>query len=150
MGSYCLFMDIRPITPRYAVAPQITGDDLSEIAKAGFTTVICNRPDAEIPAELHHSEIRVAAEAAGLKFEVLELTMDTLTPDNVARHHALMEASEGPVLAYCRSGTRCTVVWALAMAGILETDDILMAASNAGYDLAGLAPTLDQIAISNG
>lgn len=143
-------MDIRPLTPHYAVSAQISVDDLAEIAKAGIKTVICNRPDAEIPAELHHAEIRVAALAAGLEFVVLELTMQTLTPANIARQHALIENSDGPVLAYCRTGTRCSVVWALTQVGAMATVDILAAASTAGYDLSGLAPTLDQMAENQG
>lgn len=143
-------MDIRPLTPHYAVSAQISVDDLAEIAEAGIKTVICNRPDAEIPAELHHAQIRAAAEAAGLEFVVLELTMQTLTPANIARQLALIEKSDGPVLAYCRSGTRCSVVWAMAQVGTMTTNDILAATTTAGYDLAGLAPTLDQMAKAQG
>jgi len=86
-----------------------------------------------------------AAKAAGLKFEVLELTMQTLTPQNIARQHALITDSDGPVLAYCRTGTRCSVVWALTQAGEMTTDDILAATTAAGYELSDLAPTLDQM-----
>ncbi len=138
-------MDIRPLTPRYAVSPQLSVEDLPAIAGAGIRTVICNRPDAEIPARQHHAVIRAAAQAAGLKFEVLELTMQTLTPQNIARQHALITGSEGPVLAYCRTGTRCSVVWALTQAGVMATGEILAAASAAGYDLSGLAPTLERM-----
>ncbi len=143
-------MDIRPLTLNFAVSPQICADDLAEIAESGIKTVICNRPDAEIPAELHHAEIRAAAEAAGLDFVVLELTMQTLTPANIARQHALIEKADGPVLAYCRTGTRCSVVWALTQVGTMATNDILAAATTAGYDLSGLAPTLDQMAKAQG
>ncbi|MCF6234602.1 MAG: TIGR01244 family sulfur transferase [Rhodobacteraceae bacterium] len=143
-------MDIRPLTPHYAVSAQICVDDLAKVADAGIKTVICNRPDSEIPAELHHARIRTAAEAVGLNFVVLELTMQTLTPANIARQHALIEKSDGPVLAYCRTGTRCSVVWALTQAGDMATDAILAAATTAGYDLSGLAPTLDQMAKTQG
>ena len=84
-------MDIRPLSPRYAVSEQLCAEDMQAIAEAGFKTVICNRPDAEIPAEQHHEVLRVAAEAAGLNFEVLELTMQTLTPQKIDRQRQLMQ-----------------------------------------------------------
>jgi len=143
-------MDIRPLTLHYAVSAQICVDDLAEIAEAGIKTVICNRPDSEVPAELHHAQIRDAAVAAGLEFVVLELTMQTLTPANIARQHALIEQADGPVLAYCRTGTRCSVVWALTQVGSMTTNDIMAAATTAGYDLSGLVPTLDQMAKDQG
>ena len=138
-------MDPRQITPRYSVSPQIAIEDLPAIAAAGFTTVICNRPDAEVPPELQSAQVREAARNAGLDFHVLELTHQTMTPDNVARQRDLIEASGGPVLAYCASGTRCSVVWALGQAGQSSADEILSATSAAGYNLENLRPALDQL-----
>jgi uncharacterized protein (TIGR01244 family) len=139
-------MDIRPLTPRYAVSPQISVEHLPAIAEAGITTVICNRPDAENPVQLQAAAIRAAAESAGLCFEVLELTHQTMTPENVARQRALIEGSEGRVLAYCASGTRSSVIWALGQANDLGPDEVLAATTAAGYQLAGLRPTLEQLA----
>jgi uncharacterized protein (TIGR01244 family) len=136
-------MDARQLTPRYSVSPQIAPEDMDAIAEAGFTTIICNRPDAEVPPGLHAAEMARAAQAAGLRFEVLPLTHQTMTPENVARQRALIAGSEGPVLAYCASGTRSSVIWALGEAGHSPVDDILAAARNAGYMLDNLRPTLD-------
>jgi len=138
-------MDIRPLTPRYAVSPQISVEHLPAIAEAGFKTVICNRPDSEVPVEQQIAAIRAAALAAGLQFEVLELTMQTMTPQNVALQRALAADCPGPVLAYCRSGTRCSVVWALGAAEDMGPDDILAATSAAGYQLSDMRPTLEQL-----
>jgi len=138
-------MDIRPISPRYAVSPQISVDDVPAIAKAGIVTVICNRPDSEVLGDQQAAAIRVAVEAAGLRFEVLELTMQTMTPGNIARQHALVAKSAGPVLAYCRSGTRCSIAWALAQTADMTPDEILAATTAAGYQLSDLRPTLDQL-----
>ena len=139
-------MDARQLTPRYNVSPQISVQDLPVIAAAGFTTVICNRPDVEIPLDQQSAAIRAAAEAAGLNFEVLELTHQTMTLENVARQKALIDASDGPVLAYCASGTRCSVVWALGQAGEMPVDEILATAAAAGYNLENLRPALMQLA----
>lgn len=91
----------RALTSCYFVAPQIAPADMPAIAAAGFTTVICNRPDSEVEAELRTDAMRAAAQAAGLRFEVLELSHQTLTPDNAARQRAMIEAADGKVLAYC-------------------------------------------------
>jgi len=138
-------MDIRPLSPHYAVSPQIAPEDLPEIAAAGFTTVICNRPDDEVPVELSAEVIGVAAQAAGLAFEVLPITHQAMTPEVIAHQAALISAASGPVLAYCASGTRCSVIWALGQASEHASDDILAAARSAGYQLDGLRPMLDQI-----
>ena len=135
-------MDIRQITPRYAVSPQIDPEDIAAIKAAGFTTVICNRPDEEVPPSHRADQVAEVARAAGLTFHVLPLTHQTMTPENVARQRSLIEGSEGPVLAYCASGTRCSVVWSLGQAGHLPVDQIMQATANAGYDLAGLRPQL--------
>ena len=134
-------MDIRTITPDYAVSPQIAPEDLPEIAAAGYRTVICNRPDAEIPVELSSGVMRIAAEAAGLRFVDNQVTHQTMTPERIQAQAEAM--ANGPVLAYCASGTRCSVLWSLAQTGMMPTDDILQATARAGYDLSGLRPRLD-------
>lgn len=139
-------MDIRPITPRYAVSPQIAPTDLAALKAAGFTKVICNRPDAENPPAWQAEAMAVAAKAAGLEFVVLPLTHQTMTPEAVVRQAQEVESSTGPVLAYCASGTRCTVIWALGAVATQSVDETLALAARAGYDLAGLRPRLEKIA----
>lgn len=139
-------MDIRPLTPHYAVSPQISPEDLPLIAEAGFSAVICNRPDAENPPEWHAAAMAEAARAAGLQFHNLPLTHQTMTPENVARQRDLIDAATGPVLAYCASGTRSSVIWSLGQAGHLSTDEILAATAQAGYQLDQLRPALDAMA----
>lgn len=139
-------MDIRTLTPRYSVSPQIAVEDVPAIVEAGFKTVICNRPDAEVPPSHQALALQDAVEAAGLKFEVLPLTHQTMTPENVAAQRDMYENNPGPVLAYCASGTRCSVVWALGQVGDLGVDAVLSTAAQAGYDLSNLRPALDSLA----
>lgn len=134
-------MDIRRITPAYAVSPQIAPEDVPEIAAAGFRTVICNRPDEEIPVELSSEVLRAAVEAAGLQFVDNPVTHASMTGERIAAQAAAME--HGPALAYCASGTRSSVLWSLAQAGRMPTEDILAATARAGYDLSALRPRLD-------
>ncbi len=138
-------MEIRPITPRYAVSPQITVEDVPAIAAAGFVKVICNRPNVEVPPVMQSDAIGDAVRAAGMEYEVLELTHQTMTPENVQSQRDMAENCSGPVLAYCASGTRCSVVWALGQCEHMSTDDILTATTNAGYQLDGLRPALEQL-----
>ncbi|MFP4328128.1 MAG: TIGR01244 family sulfur transferase [Paracoccaceae bacterium] len=139
-------MDIRPITDRYHVAPQIDPADAPALAAAGFTRVICNRPDAEVPPSLQAAAVGEAVRAAGMDFELLPLTHQTMTAENVAKQASLVEDAPGKVLAYCASGTRCSVIWALGQAGKRPTDEILAATARAGYALDGLRPALEAAA----
>lgn len=139
-------MDIRPITDTYAVSPQIALEDIPAIAQAGYTCIICNRPNAEIPAQIHAEAMRQAAEAAGLRFVENPITPGGLSEDVVAAHAAAIMDADGPVLAYCASGTRSTFVWALTQAGNLTTDQIVEAGAAQGYDLGVLRGTLDMLA----
>lgn len=135
-------MDPRVLSPGYHVTPQISAEDAEAIRDAGYRMVICNRPDAENPPTHQSAAIAAAIEAVGVAFHELPLTHQTMTPDNVARQKALIDGAEGPVLAYCASGTRSSVIWALGRAGTDDPDTILQATSRAGYALDALRPTL--------
>lgn len=139
-------MDFRQITDRYFVSPQLDPADMAAVAEAGFTTVICNRPDPEVPATHQAAAMRQAAEAAGLAFHVLPLTHQTFTPENVGRQREIADAADGRVLAYCASGTRSTIAWALGQAGERDVEEILSAARAGGYDLSGIRPALEAAA----
>jgi uncharacterized protein (TIGR01244 family) len=116
------------------------------LAEQGVATVICNRPDAENPPPLQAAAMQEAAEAAGLAFVFNPVTGGALTEANVEEQSEAIETSEGPVVAYCASGNRSTIVWALGQAGERDTDDILARASAQGYDLSWLRPRLDALA----
>lgn len=130
-------MQFARITPAYAVAPQIEPGDAVALAAAGFTDVICNRPDAEVPETLAAHAIEAAAVAAGLGFHRNPVISGGLSAAEVTRQADLLAAATGPVLAYCRSGTRSAVVWALGETAMTR-DEIVSAAGRAGYDLGGL------------
>lgn len=140
-------MDIRHVDESYYVSPQIAPEEIAEIAAAGFSAIICNRPDEEIPPGLHAETMAAAANAAGLAFHVLPLTHRTMTPDNIALQAELVENAGGKVLAYCASGTRCTVIWSLAqaMGKTMSVDEIIAKAAVAGYALDGMRPQLDAL-----
>jgi len=139
-------MDLRTLTPTYAVSPQIMPEDLAAIKAAGFTTIIDNRPDGEIPPALHTSVMQTAAEALGLTFVANPVIGGAMTMDNVAAQRAAIAASPGPVFAYCASGNRSSIVWALAQADKMPADDLIGAAAQYGYSLDHLRPQLAALA----
>ncbi|TKW66168.1 MAG: TIGR01244 family phosphatase [Paracoccus denitrificans] len=135
-------MEIRKIDDNVSVAPQIEPSELGEAAGLGFKTIICNRPDGEAPGQPDHQAIADAARTAGLEFRFLPLAPGQLTPDLVDEFAAALQDMPGPVLAYCRSGTRSATLWALSQSGKRDRAEILNMAAEAGYDLGGIAGAL--------
>ena len=139
-------MEIRHLTPTYAVSPQITPEEVPAIRAAGFTTVIDNRPDAEIPAELHADAMRKAVEDAGMSFAVNPVIGGAITMEAVSGQRAAIAAATGPVLAYCASGNRSSIVWALAHAGELPIDELIATPARWGYNLEPFRAGLERLA----
>jgi len=138
--------DIRRIDDRISVAPQITPWDVSEIVRAGFVAIVNNRPDDEEPGQPDSAEIRAAAEAAGLAYTAIPITHAGFSHPQVEAMVAALDAAGGPVLAYCRSGTRSCNLWALASAKAGgDPAELVTKGAGAGYDLSGIRPLLDQL-----
>jgi len=135
-------MDIRKINDAVSVAPQIMADEMAEVARLGFRTVINNRPDGESFDQPPAAVVETAAQAAGLVYYYQPVTSGGLTVDDVLHFRELLATAEGPVLAFCRSGTRCANLWALAQAGNCNPDEVIAAAADAGYDVRGLRQIL--------
>jgi len=138
---------IRRLDDQMAVAPQVAPDDLSDIAAMGFTAIINNRPDGEEVDQPVAAAIRAAAEAAGLAYVEIPVTHAGFSAPQLAAFRDAVAAAGGPVLAFCRSGTRSCNLWALASAqGGADPDELIEKAGAAGYDLSGIAPTLQALA----
>lgn len=137
-------LDPRAVTSGYAVSPQVAPEDIAEIARRGFTVVINNRPDGEAPGQPKSAAIAAAAAAAGLVY-VENPVAGGFPPEAIATQAAALKQARGPALAFCATGTRSVVLWALATAagGALSPADILAAADAAGYDLSGRRAALD-------
>lgn len=134
-------MDYKPVTEQFAVAPQISPDDIAEIKALGYVAVINNRPDGEVPSQPTNQEIKDAAQSAGLAYYHLPIVSGTLPPDAIAATHDLIASIDGPTFAFCRSGTRSITLWALSQSGLQPAQDIISAVADAGYDL----PILHQL-----
>jgi uncharacterized protein (TIGR01244 family) len=137
-------VDIKRINDQISVSPQISLDDLGALKAAGFTSIINNRPDNESPDQPSSATMQAAAAAAGLAYHFIPLGRDGVSPEMVAETREALEGSAGPTLAYCRSGTRSTTLWALSQAGLLPAQEIVEAAAHAGYDMSHLLGHLSQ------
>jgi len=134
------------LTDRVAVAPQIAAADFAALAAAGVRTVINNRPDGEELGQLSSAEAARLAAAAGLAYRHIPVTAATLSDEAVTAFRQEVAAASGPVLAYCRSGTRSATLWALGeiLAGGLSCDAALAIGRANGLDLAGGLAWLDR------
>ncbi|MHA3978208.1 bifunctional protein tyrosine phosphatase family protein/NAD(P)/FAD-dependent oxidoreductase [Halovulum sp. GXIMD14794] len=132
-------MDIRRIDDRLSVSPQISPAELTELREAGFRAVICNRPDGEGADQPSHEEVATAAADAGLEFRYLPVTPGVVTDETAAEFGKALDQLPGPVLAYCRTGTRSATLWSLSEASDRPLPEILGATAAAGYDMNGVA-----------
>ena len=139
-------MDIRRINNRVSVSPQIDPGDVTELARLGFKGIINNRPDGEEAGQPDGAAIRTVAETLGLRYTSIPVTQAGFSHPQIEAMTTAIEEAGGPVLAYCRSGTRSSNLWALAEArGGRAPDEIVDAGAGAGYDLKGLKPMLDAL-----
>lgn len=138
---------IRTIDQTISVAPQIAPGDLPDIVAAGFVHLVNNRPDDEEADQPSGATMRDAAAAAGLGYSEIPITHAGFSGNQLAAMADVLAAAGGPVLAFCRSGTRSCNLWALARAQAGDDPAGLTAkAAAAGYDLRGIRPLLDQLA----
>lgn len=137
-------MDVKKINENVSVAPQLSPADMAEAAAMGFKTVVNNRPDGEGgPDQPSAADVGAAAKAAGLDFVDMPVVSGRLTEKNINDFADLLTNAKKPVLAYCRTGTRCTNLWALAEATEKPAADLIEQAAGAGYDLRPIAPVLE-------
>ena len=136
----------RRIDNSLSVSPQITPAQVAAAAAAGVRVIINNRPDGEEPGQPDGAEIAAAAAAAGIAYVAIPVTHAGFSANQLDEMNAALDAATGPVLAYCRSGTRSTYLWALAQAQRGAAPDVLAGkAGDAGFDLGSIRPMLDSL-----
>jgi uncharacterized protein (TIGR01244 family) len=136
----------RSLTPDLMVAPQITLADVAEAARQGVALIINNRPEDESDDQTSGPEIEAAARAADMDYIAIPVTHAGFSEPQVVAMAEALENAKGPVLAYCRSGTRSTLLWALAEASQGgDADAITNMAAKAGYDVAPVRPLMDML-----
>lgn len=131
------------LTPFLSVSTQINEADLGVLAARGFRAVINNRPDGEGEAQPTSAQMEEAARRVGLEYRHIPVVSGQVTDDDVVKFADALAELRGPVLAFCRTGTRSTSLWALSEAWHLDPDAVMAAASEAGYDLSAIRPRLE-------
>lgn len=134
----------RRLTDIIFVASQITVADVADARNAGITRIINNRPDDESSDQTPGADIERAARAAGLEYLAIPVTHAGFAEWQVTAMADALENANGKVLAYCRTGTRSTLLWALARASKGDHPAVLAEqAADAGYDLSPVAAMMD-------
>lgn len=133
---------IRQLDDKTAISGQIMPGDVEQLKASGVSMIVCNRPDGEDPEQPTAAEIRQAAERAGIAFRHVPIVRG-IGPSDVEAMQEALAASDGKLLAYCRSGTRSALTWAVAareQGAALQ--DVEAAANRAGVDLTPIAHLL--------
>ena len=138
-------MKFAKINTELTVSDQITIEDLKEIQAQGYKTIFCNRPDQESEGQLTFSTIEKEAQNLGIKAIHQPVIGGQISDDDIAQFGSSFELAQKPIFAYCRTGTRCSMLWALSHAKTLPIDEILSKAKIAGYDLSALIDRLNSL-----
>jgi len=125
------------INDNFSVSGQIALTDIADLKSQGIKTLICNRPDSEDVSQLEADVVKFAAEKEGLEFFFIPVVSGQITQAQSEEFARVIERAPKPIHAYCRSGTRCTILWALTqlLAG-QDKQTILETTAKAGYDLS--------------
>ena len=131
-----------PLDEKMLVGGQIEPEAIPALAAHGVTMIVNNRPDREEPGQPHAAEIEAAARQAGLDYRHIPVA-GGMAPQQVQAMAEALDAAEGKVFAFCKSGTRSTWLWALAEAKRgADAEDLIRKAAASGYDIEPLRPYL--------
>jgi uncharacterized protein (TIGR01244 family) len=137
----------RKLSDSVLASPQIDLADIAAAAAQGVTMIINNRPEGESDDQTPGAEIEAAAKAAGLAYVAIPVTHAGFSQTQVTAMAEALEQAGGPVLAYCRSGTRSTLLWSLAEASRgADPDTLARQAAEAGYDITPVRALCDVLA----
>jgi uncharacterized protein (TIGR01244 family) len=140
----------RKLTDQMFASPQISVEEVLAARDEGITLIVNNRPEEESDDQTAGAEIEAAAAANGLRYVAIPVTHSGFSEWQVKAMADALQGAGGPVLAYCRSGTRSTLLWALAQASLGEDPETLAAqAATAGYDIGSVRPLVDMLASKN-
>ena len=140
----------RKLTDNVFASPQIGLDEVEQARALGVRLIVNNRPEGESDDQTSGEAIEAAARAAGIDYVAIPVTHAGFSHAQIDALNAALERA-GPgdarVLAYCRSGTRSTLLWALARAKAGESPAALAAAAaSAGYDIRPVRAMMDALA----
>lgn len=134
---------IRQLDDTTLVGGQIAPEDVPDLKAQGVTMLVNNRPDNEDAGQPCSSDIEAAAREAGLDYRHIPIRYGIGPSDVEAMRQAMRETGDGKLLAFCRSGNRSALAWAVARAEDgAEPDELHRRAEEAGFNLAPVAHLL--------
>ena len=143
--------DFKKLTDAVLVAEQVVAADMAKAKEAGVTLVVNNRPDGEAADQPAGADIEAAAKACGLDYQAIPVSGAGFGLPQIEAMREALDSAQGKVLAFCRSGTRSTMLWAMAEAKAgRDIDAIASEASAAGYDTSPIRPTMELLAKRDG
>lgn len=142
-------MAILKLDEHLYISPQLTKTDSEQIAQLGIKTVICNRPDDEEEGQPDFAQIKQWLEKAGVTgFHHQPVIARDIQKHDVETFRQLIGQAEYPVLAYCRTGTRCSLLWGFRRAAEgMPVDEIILRAEAAGVNLENFRTHLEDAAV---
>lgn len=137
----------RKLTDSVFASPQIGLAEVADARAQGIALIVNNRPEGESEDQIPGDEIAAAARAAGMDYVAIPVTHAGFSDGQVRAMADALARAKGPVLAYCRSGTRSTLLWALAQASQGANPSVLASqAAQAGYDISPVRSLVDLLA----
>lgn len=141
------------VNEHFSVSPQLEAGDIDAAAVAGFKTILNLRPDGEKPGYISDAEAAAVAAEHGLDYRHVPVpvrgAMPDITPERLLSFARALDETPGPALAYCGTGRRAALVWALCAAETTAADEIISQCAAAGHDLSPIRPILEQRARAN-
>lgn len=131
-------MNLKPLSPDLSVTPQIEVAEVADLAARGFKSIIGNRPEGEAPDQPAWSSLVAEAERHGMSARQIPVAPAQIGPDDVNRFATALRDMPTPIAAFCRTGTRSAMLWALANPDGLSTNERIATAAAQGYDVAAL------------
>ena len=128
-------MKLAILTPNISALPQPSAEDIGELAARGYRSIIGNRPDGEAPDQPTWEELKAAALAQGMRAVHIPVVASQIGEADIHAFREALKRLPKPIAAFCRTGTRSTLLWALANEVCLTADERIKIAANAGYDL---------------
>ncbi|PHR57965.1 MAG: TIGR01244 family phosphatase [Robiginitomaculum sp.] len=135
--------DFKKLSDEVSVYGQISENQMPLIAKAEFKSIICNRPDQEMPMQPTFSVLEEAAKTHGIESVFIPMSMGALDLEVVTMMQTELKKLPKPILVFCGSGMRSTLLWCFANASELGVDEILSRAQHAGYNLEQFRTSLE-------
>ena len=128
-------MKLAILTPNISALPQPAADDIGELADRGYRSIISNRPDGEAPDQPKWNDLKAAALARGMEAVHIPVVASRIEESDIRAFREALERLPKPIAAFCRTGTRSTILWALANEASLTPDERIKIAAKEGYDL---------------